>query len=200
MGQLGANCYLISDESSREVLIVDPGDDADYIARAVADDDLIPVKMVATHGHFDHLMAAAALKLRYKIPFLIHQKDEFLVQRARESAREFLGIDIGITPVIDGYIKQDDRLAAGNGEFVILETPGHTPGSICLFYEKERILLAGDLIFAGGGTGRTDFSYCRENDLRQSIKRILCLPLAVRVYAGHGEETTLADFRLAYAR
>lgn len=193
VGQMAANCYLVQDPSSGELLIIDPGEDANYIAEQVIKLGGIPLAILATHGHFDHILGARELQLTFGIPFYIHAADTFLVARMQETAAHFLGRHIVETsPVIDKTIADKQKIAVGKQTLTVLEAPGHTPGSICLYNEKEHVLFVGDTIFAGGGVGRTDFSYSEPFKLVQSIDRIRSLPGETRVLSGHGEETTIA--------
>ena len=195
VGQLQANCYLIFDSEKKEACIVDPGDDADYITRVITDEKVTPTQIIATHGHFDHIMAAAELQLAYNIPFLIHQKDEFLVKRMNETAEHFIGVKAGPSPRISANLEKGSKLNVDKSRIEIIETPGHTPGSISLYDKKAGFVFVGDLLFAGGGVGRTDFSYSNQRELDISIERILRLPEKTILYCGHGLETTVAEAR-----
>lgn len=191
VGQLQTNCYLVVE--SEEALIIDPGDDADYIMRIISDEDAKPIKILATHGHYDHVLGATELKLAYKIPFLIHKKDEFLLARMKSSAAYFGRISAGPPPKIDKYLDEGKSLKIANFKLRIIHTPGHTPGSICLYSEEEKCIFAGDVVFAGGGIGRTDFAYSNQTLLLKSINKLLKFPEDIKVYCGHGEETTIGD-------
>src|SRR3972149_7292380 len=148
LGQLQTNCYLVFDHQNGEGLIIDPGDDADYIIRIIVEEKIKPLKILATHGHFDHLLAATELKLAYGIPLLIHQEDEFLVKNINRSAQYFLQTEkLPPPPTVDGFLKEGQKISFGKYRLVILETPGHTPGSICFHLEKAGILFCGDTIF-----------------------------------------------------
>lgn len=184
-----ANCYLASDPKTNECIIVDAGDDADYIERIIQDYQLTPKAIVATHGHFDHIMAATELKLAYNIPFMVHKNDEFLVKRMSHNAKYFLNFDPGPSPQIDKYLSKEIKI--GKEKLKVIETPGHTPGSICLYHKETGIVLTGDTVFAGGGVGRTDFSYSDPNLLRESIKKIFKLPGNTIIYPGHEESSTI---------
>ena len=243
VGQLSTNCYLLFDKKSKELLIVDPGDDAEFIMRIISDLGVKPTKIFATHGHFDHILAVSELKLAYeapralpvvssqpasqqsclltarpaeqdsrksfhprvepvdfcfadRIPFLMNKKDEFLLARMQESAKFFINLKADPPPKIDSYIEEMDELKIGNCKLKIIGTPGHTPGSTSLYYEKGDILLCGDLIFSEGITGRTDFAYSSQEDIEKSVEKILNFPAATKVLTGHGEETTIKKLKL----
>ena len=198
-GQLRTNCYLAYDSQASDVIIIDPGDDADYIIRKIADLNKKPSKIIATHGHFDHILAATELKLAYDIPFLIHKDDEFLLKRLQSTARHFLGVKTDPAPLANEYLKEDDEVKTGKYTFKVIETPGHTPGGISLYCKKAKILFAGDTVFEKGGIGRTDFVYANNNQLIESIKKLLKLPENTIVYTGHGEETTIKEVKSYFA-
>ncbi len=196
LGQLQTNCYLLSNKKTGQAIIIDPADDADYIIRIIEDNNLKPIKIIATHGHFDHVLAINELKLAYKIPFFLHKKDEFLLKYMRRSSKYFTGFDPGPAPKPDGFLKEGEILAH---KLKIIHTPGHTPGSITLFNKSEKIAFVGDLIFSQGGIGRTDFSYSNKKDLEKSIQRILKFPEETIIYPGHGEKTTIGQFQRFYS-
>lgn len=170
VGQMQTNCYITGG------MIIDPGDDAEYIMDHVRE---TPTMIIATHGHFDHIMAAYALQIAYNIPFYIHEKDIFLLATMQSSAKHFLKI-----PVVDPPPKPTP---ISNIPFI--HTPGHTPGSICLPIGDA--LIVGDTIFEGGAVGRTDHSYSDPLALSASIKKILSYAPETRLLPGHGEETTV---------
>lgn len=193
VGQLQTNCYLVIDRSKNEALIIDPGDSADYIIRILTDEKVKPSKIVATHGHFDHILAVYELKLAYNISFLISKKDLFLVSAMQKNASHFLGVKVDPPPEVDKYLFEDEKVKVGRYTFSVIETPGHTPGSICLYLKDKNALFTGDTIFAGGGLGRTDFSYSSKKDLYQSIKKIFQLPNKTTIYPGHGPKSLLSQ-------
>lgn len=194
VGQLTTNCYLLIDKTTDETIIVDPGDDADYIERVISDLHVTQKSILATHGHFDHIMAAFELQAAYSIPFLVHKNDEFLVKDLRNRVKHWLHIESPPPPIISGYLVEKQIISLGDTEFTVLETPGHTPGGICLYSAKEKVLFVGDLIFTGNVYGRTDFSYSNKNDLILSIKKILKLPENTTVFSGHEEQFFLSDY------
>ena len=194
VGALQTNCYLVIADTG-QLLIVDPGDDADYIMRRIADIKGEPTAIVATHGHFDHLMAAYELQVNYGIHFLIHKKDEFLVRAMRESARHFLKVDAGPVPNIDNHLQDGDNITLGKTEMKVIETPGHTPGSVALWSKEASMAFVGDLLFAQGAVGRTDFSYSSPKKLERSLQEILKLPPETALFTGHGLATTVSTER-----
>jgi hydroxyacylglutathione hydrolase len=193
VGQMQTNCYLVADEELPDCLVIDPGDDAEYIKQEISRRKLIPKLIIATHGHFDHIMAVTELQLIFRIPFFVHSDDEFLVCSMRKSARYFLGIDCGPEPKVNGYLKDSQKLVLGKETFTVISTPGHTPGSVCIYSKANNTLFTGDLIFAGGGIGRTDFSYSSSQKLQISLKKIFNISSSTVIYPGHGDDSTLSD-------
>lgn len=198
VGQLRTNCYLVIDEKSAKALIIDPGDDADYIQKIISDEEVSPTKIIATHGHFDHILAVNELKQAFNIPFFMHKKDEFLLNRMRSSCKMFTAFDPGPPPIPDDFMTGSHPVKLGSISFKVIETPGHTPGGISLYNKKKKALFVGDLIFAKGRIGRTDFAYSSKKDLEISISNLLKLPDDTTVYPGHGEPFILKEFKNAY--
>ena len=186
VGSLSTNCYLIFDEKTREAIIIDPGDDADYIERVISDLALIPIKIIVTHGHFDHALAIFELKSAYKIPFCASKKDEFLLKNISKSAQFFSKIKNSFIPKIDINIKNNDEIILGKEKLKVIETPGHTPGSLSFYFPESKIAFVGDIFFADGTLGRCDFKYGDKKELIASVAKILKLGKRMKVYSGHG--------------
>jgi len=189
VGQLQTNCYIVWDEKDQEAVIIDPADDADYIIRKIQDLQLKPKYILATHGHFDHVLAIPELKLAFNIPFLMHQKDLFLLKRSAETAHFFTGVrgDPPLSP--DKFLKESDEIKFGQEKLKVITTPGHSPGGVSFL--SRGIVFSGDTLF-NNGLGRTDFSYASEEEIRNSIKaKLFKLPDKTIVYPGHGEATTI---------
>ncbi|MBI5122438.1 MBL fold metallo-hydrolase [Candidatus Roizmanbacteria bacterium] len=190
LGQLQANCYFLIEGG--DCLIIDPADDASFILEELQRQRLNLVGMLATHGHFDHIGAVGEIQLSFNVPLHIFKEDQFLIDRLNETAKYFLGFDPHfIKPITVKYLTAT-KFRVQNLEFRIIKTPGHTPGSCCLYFEKENALFTGDTLFKEG-IGRTDLSYSNKNDLKKSLKKIFKLPSETVVYAGHGEDTILED-------
>jgi glyoxylase-like metal-dependent hydrolase (beta-lactamase superfamily II) len=205
VGPWKTNCYIYS-STKKECIIIDPGGSEAEIASRVDVLNMVPVGIALTHGHVDHLAALGKLKdsyaaRGYKLPIAINPSDRrFLGTGGRETHREnleflgldemsFFGVDADELPRADVRLKEGDRVF--DMDLVVLETPGHTPGSVCLYAEKEGILFSGDTLFFDG-VGRSDLPGGSEKKLRESIqKKIAVLPPETRVFPGHGPFTTV---------
>ena len=195
VGQLDANCYLVYHKISRSCLIIDPGDSVDYITQKIIDLDLKPKMILATHGHFDHVLAVSELKINFDIPFMMSKKDEFLLSRMRETSNYFTNTDPLLTPTVDEYLNPNNIMNIENFNFEVIDSKGHTPGSVSLYFRDDEKLFVGDLVFEGGAVGRVDFKYASESDLLQSIRHICNLPSETIVYSGHGGVTTINEIK-----
>jgi glyoxylase-like metal-dependent hydrolase (beta-lactamase superfamily II) len=167
VGSMATNCYIV------DGIIIDPGDDAEYIMSHLATP---PTMIIATHGHFDHIMAAYALQMAYNIPFYMHEADAFLLKSMQSSAKHFLHIDADPPPKLSEM-----------RDLSFIHTPGHTPGSICIYFKKYNVVFTGDTMFAGGAVGSTDHRYSDKAALSESLKNILALPPETRILPGHGD-------------
>jgi glyoxylase-like metal-dependent hydrolase (beta-lactamase superfamily II) len=177
-----------------DAIVVDPGDEiADILAR-LARHHLTLRQIVVTHAHIDHIGGAAQLKRITGAPVLFHQAD-LPILAMLEMQAGWLGIPTPEQVALDQ--SAEDGLSAGipGLDAEVIHTPGHTPGSICLLFPKQELLLAGDTLFAGS-VGRTDLPGGDTKALLRSIHtRLLALPENTLVVPGHGEETTLGQER-----
>lgn len=188
LGQLQANCYILS--VGGDCLVIDPADDASFILEELQRRRLKLKAMLATHGHFDHMLAAGEIQLSLKKPYYIFNEDRFLIDRVKETAGHFLGYEPAvIMPTIFEDLEPGE-LKLGDFDFEVMETPGHTPGSASFYFKKEGIVFTGDTLFKGS-IGRTDFSYCDKKKMKKSLESLFRLPEITRVYPGHEEETTI---------
>lgn len=190
-GELKTNCYLVWNKD-KDCLVIDPGDDSIEICEEIRTMGLLPRGIAATHGHFDHVLGVLDLKLVYQIPFYCSVKDKFLLHRCQETAKYYLKREIGVPNIgIDKDLDKTESIKIGQEELRVIKTPGHTPGGICLYSQKEKIVFSGDTIFAGSN-GDTTHNYSSAADLIKSIReQLLVLPDEVKILAGHGEETTV---------
>ena len=193
VGLLSVNCSLIVDEDSGEALIVDPGADAQKIIRELENYELVGI--VATHGHIDHVGQVKTLKERFNVPFYMHPADTFLINDPIwHGFEKQIGANLPC-PEPDIELKDQMEIKLGDATLRIIHTPGHTPGLCCLYEEKSKTLIAGDLLFRGG-VGRWDLPGGDLNALRNSLRRIFSeLEDDVLVICGHYEETTIGQER-----
>ena len=189
VGPLQCNCYVVGDPTTRKAVLIDPGGDADALIEDLAAANVEVVAIVATHAHFDHIVAAERVRAATGAPFHLHGGDRPLLDWFQESGRLFLGIDLGAPPEVDVSPQEGDVLRAGEVELQILHTPGHSPGSISL--------VAGDAVFSGdtlfaGSIGRSDLPGGDGRTLLNAIEeKLLVLGDDVKVYPGHGPPTTI---------
>lgn len=195
VGPLMCNCYVVGDPVTKEAIVIDPGGDAEDLAASLTEKDLRVTAIVATHAHFDHLIAAEHLRRLTGAPFHMHDADRPLLDWYQESGRMFLGIELPPPPEVDTSAGEGDVLVAGSSELRVVHTPGHSPGSISLF--GFDVVFSGDTLFAQG-VGRTDLPGGDGRALVGAIKeKIFTLPDDTPVYPGHGPATTVVQEKRA---
>ncbi|MGI8408071.1 MAG: MBL fold metallo-hydrolase [Actinomycetota bacterium] len=190
VGPLACNCYIVGDEVTRRAIVIDPGGDAEDLLEVLLRDRLSVVAIVATHAHFDHLIAAERLREVTGAPFHMHRDDRPILDWYRESGRMFLGIELGAPPEVDTELAEGDTLMVTPDDGLqVLHTPGHSPGSISL--TAEGLLFSGDTLFASG-IGRSDLPGGSGSTLIRSIKeKLFHFDDDVLVLPGHGPTTTI---------
>ena len=197
VGPLGCNCHVLADETTREALIVDPGDDADEILARVK--DLKVVGLLHTHCHFDHMTATRRLAEETGGKILIHKADKQLYDGLVKQYASF-GAFFGVGPdgipnplPADGFLEDGAELAFGKHRLKVLHTPGHTKGSCC--FHVDGLLFSGDTLFKGS-VGRTDLPGGDFDEEERSIRtRLYTLDPETRVFPGHGPETRIGRER-----
>jgi glyoxylase-like metal-dependent hydrolase (beta-lactamase superfamily II) len=190
VGMLQCNCSIFGDEQSREALVVDPGDDIARVLEVVNKHGLTVKAIVITHAHIDHIGGAQKLKLATGAPVYMNPDDAEL-QEMLDVQAGWLGVRPPEQVEIDAPAKDGDKLVVGATEFHVLETPGHTQGSISLWIPSEGKLVAGDTLFRDS-IGRTDLPGGDGRQILQSIReKLLTLPDETLVIPGHGDNTTI---------
>ena len=190
VGLLRCNCSVLGDETTREAIVVDPGADISSILAILAKHGLQTKAIVITHAHIDHIGGAQKLKEATGTPVYMNRNDQELSERMDVQAG-WIGIETPEVTAIDVYAKEGDTLSLGATACHVLETPGHTQGSISLWIPQEATLLAGDTLFRDS-VGRTDLPGGDGKQILQSIRaKLLTLPEETTVVAGHGMNTTI---------
>jgi glyoxylase-like metal-dependent hydrolase (beta-lactamase superfamily II) len=197
VGLLQCNCTVLGDPVSKQAIVVDPGDEADKVLRALRRHGLTCKAILNTHTHIDHVGANQALRDATGARVMLHEADLPLYDNLRMQA-EWMGGMLLAPPraPVDEHVHQGDFVEAGALRAEVLHTPGHTPGSLCFHLDgEEPLLLAGDTLFAGS-IGRTDLWGGDHDQEIASIKtRLLALDDRTRVICGHGPETTIGRER-----
>lgn len=180
-GMYEENCYLVMDEGTKELGIIDPGGHANSIANEINKLGGIPKFILLTHGHLDHVGGVIELVNNLKVPFYINKADEELMQKD-----DFV---FGTLPKASDYLSEGDTLTLGKHEIKVIETPGHTPGGICFLIDDN--IFTGDTLFQGS-VGRSDFPGGNGMQLIKNIKEKL-LPLGdgIKVFPGHGSASNI---------
>lgn len=191
VGQLQCNCSILGDETTHEAIVVDPGDEIDRILSIVQKHGLTVKQIIVTHAHIDHIAGAAKLKAATGAPVYYNQLDLPLV-KIMDVQAGWLGIKTPAVSAPDADAKDGLNVTFGDVKGAILHTPGHTEGSISLHFPTEKLLIAGDTLFAGS-IGRTDLPGGDFKKIMASLKeRLIVLPEETKVIAGHGPATTIA--------
>ena len=194
VGRLQCNCSIIADESTHEAMVIDPGDDVGDIQAILQKHGVRVKQIVITHAHIDHVGGAMKLRAATGAPILLNQKDHALLKMLDIQAA-WLGVSIPDEVEVDRTITDADKVEAGAVVANVMHTPGHTEGSICLYFPAEQKLIAGDTLFAGS-IGRTDLPGGSFDKIIRSLHhKVLSLPDATVVVPGHGPLTTIGDER-----
>lgn len=192
VGPFEENCHFLRRADRPETLIIDPGDEAPRLLEHIEREGLVPVALLNTHAHLDHIGAVAELQERYQIPFHLHPEDVPILQSAPQAARLY-GVRVPVVPQVDRSLAHGETIQAAGLSVAVRHAPGHTPGHV--------IFLVADLVFSGdvlfrGSIGRTDLPGGHTETLFASIQReLLTLADATRVYSGHGPATTIGRER-----
>jgi len=184
VGALQTNCYVVTDTSTSKCIIIDPGDAAYLISEHILQNLLTPTAIVATHGHFDHILAANELQLAFNIPFVIHKKDIKIVSYMNKSAKYWLKQDIIEQPP-ENITEMGKEITFGNTTLSVIETPGHTPGGVCLYNDDEKVVFTGDTLFSNGMIGHTNLKYGNADDMKKTLEMIKKKFEGYKGHAGH---------------
>jgi hydroxyacylglutathione hydrolase len=195
VGLLQCNCTILGDETSREAIVIDPGDDPELILSKLKAHQLKLKEIICTHTHIDHVGAIFELQQKAGTPAAIHKADLFLFENLDTQA-EWLGVPPPKRGTIDRFFNDGSSVACAGVELGVIHTPGHTPGSSCfLLANGGNVLFAGDTLFQNS-IGRTDLWGGSTTAILSSIqKKLMTLDDDTLVIAGHGPSTTVGHER-----
>lgn len=194
VGAVQTNCYFLSDDETKECVIVDPGDEAGKILTFIEAKELIPVAVLLTHGHFDHIMAVNKIKASFDIPVYAAEEERDVLNDAGLNLSGQMGA--GFSLDADHWLQDGDTVTLLGQEVRCILTPGHTKGGMCYYFSKAGILFSGDTLFQES-VGRTDFPTGSMSTLIRSIReKLFVLPPAVQVYPGHGMKTSIENEKM----
>ena len=194
VGPLQCNCSIIGDEATHEAMVIDPGDDINDVLDLVRKHNLQVQQIVVTHAHIDHIGGAMKLRAATGAPILLNQNDYALLKMLDVQA-QWIGVQAPGNVEIDRSVTTGEKITAGSHTAEVLHTPGHTEGSICLYFAADKKLIAGDTLFAGS-IGRTDLpGGSMQKIIRSLHDTVLALPDETVVVPGHGDLTTIGEER-----
>lgn len=189
VGPVRTNCYIVSKEGKNTCVVIDPGEEGEKIAGYMEQKGLSCEGILLTHGHFDHISGVKELAARTGAKVCVCEKEQELIQDPAQNGSILAGYEIAVTP--DVLLRDRQVLEMAGLTFRVIYTPGHTVGGCCFYSEDEGILFAGDTIFQES-VGRTDLPTGNGRQLIDSIReKIFVLPDEVRIYPGHGPESTV---------
>ena len=188
-GSVWTNCYFLINTQTKEMVIIDPADNAPAMQQHLDKEGLKPVAILLTHGHYDHILAADDLRKAYGIPIIAHEKEKEVLEDPRKNLTSMLGMNY--TLKADQFVKDGQMLDLAGFSIQVLFTPGHTAGGCCYYIADEGIVFCGDTLF-NGSVGRTDFPTGSMSALIRSIKeKLMVLPDQTKAYPGHEGSTDI---------
>lgn len=194
VGPLQCNCSIVGDETSREAMVIDPGDDIADILAIVKKHNFSVKQIVITHAHIDHVGGAMKLREATGAPILLNENDHALLKMIDLQAA-WIGMQSPGKVTVDHSIGEQETVQAGSLLANVIHTPGHTEGSVCLYFPAEKKLIAGDTLFSGS-IGRTDLPGGSFDKIIRSLReKVLALPDDTTVIPGHGPLTTIGSER-----
>ena len=194
LGAVQTNSYLVLNEETKEVVIVDPAICPDYLISHVKSNGYVPKGIILTHGHFDHVMGIEGWLSEYEIPVYLHEDEKEVLANYNLNLSVMIGKYYAYDKV--ETLKDGEVLELAGFSFKVIHTPGHTQGGCCYYEENEAVLISGDTLFKSS-VGRSDFPTGSMSTLVKSIKeRLFVLPNDVMVYPGHNSLTCIADEKI----
>ncbi len=189
LGMAATNCYLAMNEKTGELLIIDPGECPEIIEENITKLGAKPVAILLTHGHYDHIGAAKALKEKYDIPICALDKEREVLGDIEKNMTDSIGAGYTLEP--DKSFTDGEKIHLAGFDIRVMHTPGHTCGSTCYYLPDEDVLFSGDTLFYGS-VGRTDFPTGSMMQIHSSVhEKLFALPDETDVFPGHDAATTI---------
>ena len=189
MGICQTNCYFVYEEGRTDVIVFDPADKGDYIYQALKEKGFLVKAILLTHSHFDHIWGVEKLKELSGAKVYAYEGEKEVCESASVNVSKNAGRACEIKA--DEYIRDGEEITVAGISCQLLATPGHTKGSCCYYFEKDKLLINGDTLFQES-VGRTDLPTGSMSSLVRSVReKLMILPEDVKVYPGHGESTTI---------
>ncbi len=189
IGMIGTNCYIVYDEETKKAVIIDPAENSSFILNQCRELGVMPVAVLLTHGHADHIGAVPDLVRALRIPVYAGKMEAKLLEEPSLNLSTNFGQSVSVRQA--EFLEDGQELSLLGRTWKVITTPGHTSGSVCYYLENEKVLFSGDTLFCES-YGRTDFPTGSSRDLIQSVtERLLTLPEEVTVYPGHECQTTI---------
>ncbi len=189
LGMVGTNCYLLCNMDIKECVLIDPADSRDEISRMIDESGCSLKGILLTHGHFDHIMAADAVRDKYGVKVYAPCDEKNTLEQPHINLGEAYGLKLSVKA--DVWHKDGEILKLAGFDIEALHTPGHTEGGSCYYIREIGVLFSGDTLFCGS-VGRTDFPGGSMSEIVRSIKeKVMVLPDDTKVYPGHGEGTSV---------
>ena len=195
VGDIDENCYLAVNSETNELLVIDPGAEAERIFAAIGERK--PRAVLLTHGHFDHIGAVDAVCEKYGIPVYIHEADAPKLTDMEANTGKGFGYPVTVR-TIPRLLHDDEELNLAGIGLKVLHTPGHSKGSVCYLLEGNQGILTGDTLFKGG-YGRYDFADGNFHELKESLRTLFHLTPPMPAWPGHGEATVAGRNREEHA-
>ena len=190
VGPVMTNCYFLKNVETGEIIVVDPAAEPDRICRTIDRIGGIPVGILLTHGHYDHIMASNELRDKWNVPIYASEDEESMLENPMLNLSSEWG-DTSYTVKADRFLQDGELLHLAGFEIRMISTPGHTEGSCCYYIEEEDVLMSGDTIFCES-CGRCDLPGGNFVKMQNSLQKVLGnLPEDVSIYPGHGEATSV---------
>lgn len=194
VGPVQTNCYFAVNEQTKELFVVDPGDNAKELAARIREEGCMPAAVLLTHGHFDHAGAAEELATEFGIKIYAYEGEQETLENSRMNVSWMMGAEQVYHA--DIFLKDEQEFTLAGFHIRVLHTPGHTKGGCCYYLPYEDAVFSGDTLFAGS-VGRSDFPGGSSSQLIRSIReKLMVMPEQTTVYPGHNSITTIENERM----